>query len=172
MILVVMGVSGSGKSTVARRVAQHFGWDFQEGDDLHTPQAVAKMKAGQALNDADREPWLQAIADWIDAQRRARRSGVVTCSGLKRKYRLQLAGGHADVRLLYLRASEEAIGERVAERSHAFMPASLLHSQFEALEEPGADERPLVVDSDRRTPAQTVDAAIAQVAAAKGGGEG
>ncbi len=146
MILVVMGVSGSGKTTVARGLAERLGWRFQEGDALHPPANVAKMSAGTPLTDGDRWPWLAAIAAVIDGWRDAGVSGVVTCSALKRAYRAVLMGGRPDVRLVYLAGDKALISQRMAARKGHFMPAALLDSQFAALEVPGAEERPIVVD--------------------------
>ncbi len=146
MILVVMGVSGSGKTTVARGLAERLGWRFQEGDALHPPANVAKMSAGTPLSDADRWPWLAAIAAVIDGWRDAGVSGVVTCSALKRAYRAVLMGGRPDVRLVYLAGDKALIAGRMAARKGHFMPAALLDSQFAALEPPWAEENPIVVD--------------------------
>ena len=145
-IVIVMGVSGSGKTTVAVMLAGALGVDFLEGDDLHPRSNVEKMKSGTPLTDADRLPWLQAIARQIDDWRSQGKSGVVTCSALKRAYRHILIGERLEVRLVYLRGSYELIHQRMAARHEHFMPVGLLQSQFATLEEPGADERPIVVD--------------------------
>jgi carbohydrate kinase (thermoresistant glucokinase family) len=145
-IVIVMGVSGSGKTTVAAMLAGALGVDFLEGDDLHPRSNVEKMKSGKPLNDADRLPWLQAIAHRIDEWRSQGKSGVVTCSALKRAYRRILIGERPEVRLVYLKGSHELIHERMAARHEHFMPVGLLQSQFATLEEPGADERPIMVD--------------------------
>ncbi len=146
MILVVMGVSGCGKTTVARALAEQLGWAFQEGDALHPPANVAKMSAGTPLTDADRWPWLHAIAAVIDGWRARGENGIVTCSALKRAYRAVLIGDRPDVRLVYLAGDKALIAGRMAARKGHFMPAALLDSQFAALEVPGAEERPIVVD--------------------------
>jgi carbohydrate kinase (thermoresistant glucokinase family) len=151
-IVVVMGVSGSGKTTVARLVADTLKCPFLEGDDLHPPANVAKMKSGTPLTDADRLPWLQAIAGKIDAWRRRGDSGVVTCSCLKRSYRDILIGARTDVTLAYLKGSRALIERRMAARHNHFMPVALLDSQFGTLEEPTADEHAIVVDVDGRPP--------------------
>jgi carbohydrate kinase (thermoresistant glucokinase family) len=164
-VLVVMGVSGSGKTTVARPLAERLGWPFKEGDDLHPPANIAKMKAGVPLTDADRAPWLAAIAAWIDGQAAAGEAGVVTCSALKRAYRASLTAGRPQVRIVYLRGSQAVIAARLARRRHHFMPPSLLASQFADLEEPGADEHPIVIDIDQSVEAQ-VEEIVAAVAAA------
>jgi len=145
-IVIVMGVSGSGKTTVAAMLAGALGVDFLEGDDLHPMSNVEKMKSGTPLSDADRLPWLQAIAHRIDEWRSQGKSGVVTCSALKRAYRRILIGDRPEVRLVYLKGSHQLIHERMAARHEHFMPVGLLQSQFATLEEPGADERPIVVD--------------------------
>ena len=145
-VLVVMGVSGSGKTTVAQELAAKLGWPFEEGDALHPEANVAKMHAGIPLTDADRAPWLAAVAAWIDGQRKAGKPGIITCSALKRAYRDMIIGDRQEVRLVYLRGSREIIGQRLAGRHGHFMPPSLLQSQFEALEDPAPEEEPLVVD--------------------------
>jgi len=146
VILVVMGVAGSGKTTVARMLAERLGWRFQEGDALHPPGNVAKMSAGTPLTDDDRWPWLHAIAAVIDGWRAEGTSGIVTCSALKRAYREILVGGRADVRLVHLAGDKALIAARMAARKGHFMPTALLDSQFATLEPPGAEERPIVVD--------------------------
>jgi gluconokinase len=146
MVAVVMGVSGSGKTTVGILLAEMLGWQFQEGDKLHPPENVAKMSAGIPLSDADRLPWLRRIAETIDGWRARGESGVVTCSALKRSYRDIIIGGRPEVRLVYLKGSPELIGQRMAQRHGHFMPATLLDSQFSILEEPSPDENPIVVD--------------------------
>jgi carbohydrate kinase (thermoresistant glucokinase family) len=145
-IAIVMGVSGSGKTTVAVRLASALGVAFLEGDDLHPRANVEKMKSGTPLTDQDRWPWLGAIAARIDQWRAEGRAGVVTCSALKRAYRRVLAGDRPEVRLVYLKGSRGLIHERMAARHAHFMPLGLLDSQFATLEEPGPDERPIVVD--------------------------
>jgi gluconokinase len=157
-VLVIMGVSGSGKSTVGKPLAARLGWPFQEGDDLHPAANIAKMKRGEALDDADRAPWLAAIAAWIDRQGAAGEGGIVTCSALKRAYRDVLTTGRPYVRIVYLRGSRALVGERVAHRTGHFMPASLLDSQFATLEPPTPDEAPIVVDID-----QPIDAQVAEI---------
>ncbi|MGH7041225.1 MAG: gluconokinase [Acetobacteraceae bacterium] len=144
-VVVMMGVSGSGKTTIARGVAEPLGWEVVEGDEFHSAANIAKMKAGTPLTDADRWPWLGAIAREIDAIRAAGRSAVVACSALKRSYRAILIGGRADVVLVYLQGSHALIAARMAARKGHFMPADLLDSQFATLEEPGPDERPITV---------------------------
>ena len=164
-ILVVMGVSGSGKTTVAAMLAAALGVEFLEGDDFHPRANVEKMKGGTPLTDEDRWPWLRAIAAQIDAWRAQGKAGVVTCSARKRAYRDVLIGDRREVRLVYLRGSHELIHARMAARHKHFMPLGLLDSQFKTLEEPGPDERPLVVDVGG-TPAEIVAEIIRQLGVA------
>jgi ribose 5-phosphate isomerase A len=145
-VLVLMGVSGAGKSTIARELEARLGWRFEEGDTLHPAANVAKMHAGIPLTDADRQPWLEGVAAWIDGQRASRQPGIITCSALKRSYRRVVIGDRPEVRLVYLRGSREVMAEHLAKRTGHFMPASLLQSQIDTLEEPGPDEDPLIVD--------------------------
>jgi gluconokinase/shikimate kinase len=137
-VLVIMGVSGSGKSTVAGVLAGKLGWDLSEGDDLHPEANVAKMQSGQALSDEDRWPWLGIIAQWIREHTDAGRPAIITCSALKKKYRDVLRG--EGVVFVFLQGSKDKISDRLASRHGHFMPPSLLESQFEALEEPTEDE--------------------------------
>ncbi|WP_227319489.1 gluconokinase [Acidisoma silvae] len=138
--LIFMGVSGSGKSTVAGDVARRAGLPMIEGDEMHPAGNIAKMSQGIPLTDADREPWLEAIAARIDVWRQAGQQGVITCSSLKRAYRDILRSGHTDVHFVYLKGSYELLLDRMQHRKGHFMPASLLRSQFDTLEEPGPDE--------------------------------
>ena len=140
-----MGVAGSGKTTIARLLAEALHSAFLEGDDLHSPANREKMRHGTPLTDADRLPWLRRIAAAIDTWRAQGQSGVVTCSALKRQYRDILMGDRQGVRLVYLEGSPNVIRERLASRQGHFMPPALLDSQFAALEEPQADEHPIVV---------------------------
>jgi gluconokinase len=144
-VLIVMGVAGSGKSTIGSLLVQRLHWELEDADWLHPASNVEKMHSGVPLTDEDRWPWLRAVAGWIDQTRRAGGHGVVPCSALKRRYRDILIGDRADVRLVYLKGDEPLIARRLATRHEHFMPRSLLHSQFEALEEPGADENPIIV---------------------------
>jgi carbohydrate kinase (thermoresistant glucokinase family) len=144
-VVVVMGVSGSGKSTVALLLAHALDWDFQEGDDLHPPENLAKMAAGTPLTDADRVPWLARIAAVIDQWREAGRSGVITCSALKRVYRSQILQGRPQAQLVYVRGTFETIHGRILRRTEHFMPVGLLESQFATLEEPDPEEHPIVL---------------------------
>jgi len=143
--LVVMGVSGSGKSTIASMLAQRLHWVYEDADWFHPKSNIEKMHHGEPLNDEDRWPWLRAIAEWIDATRSAGGHGVVACSALKRAYRDILIGNRRDVRLVFLKGDRDLIARRIAARADHFMPSTLLESQFAALQEPQADERPIVV---------------------------
>ncbi|HEX2654929.1 MAG TPA: gluconokinase [Xanthobacteraceae bacterium] len=144
LVLVVMGVSGAGKSTIGSKLAAELGWQFQDGDWFHPPANVEKMRTGTPLADEDRWPWLRAIAAWIDNRIKSGGHGVVACSALKRRYRDVLIGNRPNVRLVYLKGSPELIAGRLALRNEHFMPSSLLKSQFEVLEEPGSEECPIV----------------------------
>ena len=159
-VIVVMGVSGCGKTTVAERLAQRLGWRFAEADEFHSPANVEKMRGGTPLTDEDRGPWLNAIATWIDEARASRQPGVITCSALKRRYRDLIVGSREDVRIVYLKGGYDLIAQRMAARGHHYMPLTLLRSQFEALEEPTADENP-VVSSIESPPEDIVDGVVA-----------
>lgn len=138
--LVVMGVSGSGKTTVAKGVAAQLGWVFAEGDDFHPAANVAKMRAGTPLTDSDRRPWLQSLADWISAREAAGVDAVLTCSALKRAYRDVLRAGHPSVRFAYVAVDASTLRVRLAARKGHYMPASLLDSQLATLQPLAADE--------------------------------
>ena len=146
--LIVMGVSGSGKSTIADRLAERLRWRYEDGDKFHTASNVAKMSAGHPLTDEDRWPWLQAIADEIDRICRAGERAVIACSALKRAYRDILVHGRDDVRIVYLQGTQELIAKRLAARKHHFMPSGLLDSQFKTLEPPDPRENPVTVSID------------------------
>jgi carbohydrate kinase (thermoresistant glucokinase family) len=148
VVAVVMGVSGSGKTTVAQGIAAQLGWPVLEGDEFHPPANVAKMHAGIPLDDADRGPWLEAVAAAIDRTLARHQSAIVTCSALKRAYRDVLIGKRTNVVLIYLRGTHDVIHGRMTRRTGHFMPPSLLPSQLATLEEPGPDENPIVVDVD------------------------
>ncbi len=163
IVVVVMGVSGSGKTTVAAMFAGRLHWRFEEGDSLHSPTNVAKMISGIPLTDADRLPWLRAIAAVIAGWITQGQCGIVTCSALKRSYRRILTGGNQAVRLVYLKGSKELIRLRLAARHGHFMAPSLLDSQFETLEEPEADEHPIVISIERR-----LEDIVTEIAAAVG----
>jgi gluconokinase len=146
VIAVVMGVSGSGKTTVSALLAAALGCQFQEGDDLHPAENVEKMQSGTPLTDTDRLPWLHKIAEEIDAWRARHESGVLTCSALKRSYRDIIIDGRSNVTLVYLKGSYDLIHRRMAARHEHFMPAALLDSQFATLQEPTPDEHPFLVE--------------------------
>lgn len=139
-VLVVMGVSGCGKSTVGAMLAGRLRWPFEEGDALHPAANVAKMASGHPLDDEDRWPWLERVAAWVDGQLDRGQSGVITCSALKRAYRDVINRRGTGVTFVFLRGDEATIAARLAVRHGHYMPASLLHSQFADLEEPGDDE--------------------------------
>jgi carbohydrate kinase (thermoresistant glucokinase family) len=147
-VVIVMGVSGSGKTTIGTRLAACLGWDYEDADGFHPAANIAKMRNGIALTDDDRMPWLRAIAAWIDRTREAGGHGVASCSALKRRYRDILTANRPDVRLVYLKGDEALIAGRMAARKGHFMPATLLKTQFETLEEPGPDENPITVSID------------------------
>jgi gluconokinase len=136
MIVVVMGVSGSGKTSIGTALATRLGWSFVEGDDWHPPQNVAKMSAGTPLTDEDRWPWLDRLNAELRAREARGESIVVTCSALKQSYRDRLTRGLARWELVFLHGSVELLSQRLAKRKHRYMPASLLQSQFDALEPP------------------------------------
>ena len=163
-ILVLMGVSGSGKTTIGEELAARLGWPFEEGDSLHPEANIAKMHAGIPLTDADRQPWLERVAAWIDGQRAAKQPGIITCSALKRSYREIVIGDRPEVRLVYLRGGRDLIAEHLAGRKGHFMPASLLQSQIDTLEGPDPDEDPLIVDVGPSA-AQVADEIIRQLGA-------
>jgi gluconokinase len=149
-VLVVMGVSGSGKSTIGTQLALALHWEFEDGDWFHPAQNVEKMHSGHPLTDEDRWPWLHAIADFIDATRSAGNHVIIASSALKRRYRAIIVGDRPDVRLIYLKGDMKLIARRIATRHEHFMPQSLLQSQFDALEEPGPDENPVIVSIEPR----------------------
>lgn len=161
-ILVFMGVSGTGKSTVAALLAGKLGWTFQEGDELHPDANIAKMAAGHALTDADRAPWLELIAEWIDERIAQGESGIVTCSALKRAYRDVLR--RPQVRFVHFTGSRQVLLSRLMRRQGHFMPPALLDSQFATLEEPGPDENVIEVPLELkpREQADIVAAAVAE----------
>jgi gluconokinase len=132
MIVLVMGVAGVGKTTIGAALAQRLGWRFIDADDYHPPENVAKMKAGIPLDDADRQPWLADLNRILQRESNA----VLACSALKKTYRERLAQGIHDFRVVYLHGSRDLIGSRIATRTHRYMPATLLESQFAALEPP------------------------------------
>jgi gluconokinase len=146
--LVVMGVSGSGKSTVAERLARRLAWSCEDGDRFHPAGNIAKMSAGHPLTDDDRWPWLLAIADEIDRVCMTGEHAVIACSALKRAYRDVLVHGRSDVRIVFLQGTQPLIAQRLAQRKDHFMPPGLLDSQFKTLEPPDAGENPVTVSID------------------------
>ena len=170
MIVVMAGVSGSGKSTVGALLAGRLGWAFADGDSFHPAASVAKMAAGIPLTDDDRRPWLGAIGAWMDERDAAGDSGVVACSALKRTYRDVLLDGRPAARLVFLDISHDADMARLAARHEHFFPAGLLDTQFDDLEVPQAAANVLVVPADG-TPEELVATIIHRlnVADAAGG---
>lgn len=148
-VVVVMGVSGAGKTTIGQHLASRLGCNFKEGDRLHPQQNVEKMRSGQPLTDTDRAPWLATIGEVIDGWISRGECGVITCSALKRGYRRRIIGDRRTVQLVYLEGPRELIVARLGTRRDHFMPASLLDSQFATLEPPGSDENPITVGIDR-----------------------
>ena len=146
--MVIMGVAGSGKTTLALELTRRLGWPYAEADDFHPPANVAKMAAGVPLTDDDRWPWLRAIRDWLTAQARAGRSTVVTCSALRFAYRDVLRAAEGRVRFVHLTADPAVLGERLVQRSGHFMPATLLSSQLATLETLVAGEDGIVLTVD------------------------
>ena len=158
--IVVMGVSGSGKSTVGAALAQRLRVPFADADDFHPPANIAKMSAGHPLDDDDRRPWLESIGRWLAAHGSG---GVMSCSALKRGYRDQLRAHCPDVTFLHLSGTPEVIGRRQASRPGHFMPASLLQSQFATLEPLGDDEAGVAIDVD-----QDIDSIVNQYVSRSG----
>jgi gluconokinase len=165
--IVVMGVSGSGKSTVADGLVHRLGWEFAEGDEFHPEANVAKMRAGTPLGDDDRWPWLRRLADWIGEHERSGRSVVVTCSALKRSYRDVLRDGHPSVWFAHVTADAALIRERMEHRSGHYMPVSLLDSQL-ALLEPLQDDEPGAAISGAGEPQDVVEQLVATLDSERG----
>lgn len=136
MIVIVMGVTGAGKTTIGRALATALGWEFHDGDDLHSEANKLKMRSGIALDDADRAPWLAAIRRLIEAMLSQGRDSVVACSALKQSYRDEIVVDPKAVKIVYLKGSKEMIAERLRNRGAHFMDPDLLQSQFDTLEEP------------------------------------
>jgi gluconokinase len=155
-VLVVMGVSGTGKSTVAGLLADRLGWDLAEGDDLHPPANVEKMRAGTPLSDEDRWPWLDKVAAWIRRHTDAGTPGIITCSALRRVYRDRLSG--PGVVFVHLAGTREEIAAQMSKRSGHYMPLSLLDSQLATLEPLEHDENAVVVSVD-----QTIEDEVAEI---------
>lgn len=161
--VIVMGVSGSGKSTIAEGIAERTGWTFAEADDFHPKANIAKMEAGTALTDADRWPWLEALGAWMRERSAAGESTVITCSALRRPYRDLLRTGLDSLDFLHLDGPAAVIRERMGSRKGHFMPPELLQSQLDTLEPLGEDESGIVLDLTR-TPDELVDEAVAWLA--------
>ena len=158
MILILMGVSGSGKSTIGQALAQALNWEFIEGDRLHTNENIEKMSQGAALTDVDRWPWLRAIQHQIKAVQAANNSAVISCSALKRSYREFLCDGHPDnVQFIYLKGKKKTLLSRLGKRQGHFMKANMLNSQFATLEEPG---NALIVNIDKPS---SIEQSVAEI---------
>ena len=162
MIVIVAGVSGSGKTTVGALLADRLGWRFADADDFHPAANVAKMRAGIPLTDTDRWPWLRAIAAWMDQRIARGENTVITCSALKRPYRDLLLAGRPAARMVFLAPDREVLARRLAARHGHFFPEQLLGTQFDALEPPGPDERVLTM-VPAGDPAATVEEIIALI---------
>jgi gluconokinase len=172
--LIVMGVSGAGKSTIAAALARRLGWRYEDGDTFHPASNVAKMKAGQPLSDDDRRPWLHAIANEIDLVCGAGEHAVIACSALKRAYRDILVHGRRDVRIVFLSGTQPLVADRLARRKGHFMPPDLLASQFRTLQPPADDEHPITISIEASVGA-IVDTIVQQLnrdAAASGVAKG
>ena len=162
-VLVLMGVSGCGKSTTGALLAGRRGWPVRDADSFHPPANIEKMSRGTPLTDEDRAPWLAAIAAWIDERLALGERGIVSCSALKRAYRDALLRGRDGARLIYLKGDKDLIAKRMAARLDHFMPPALLDSQFATLEEPAEDERPLVAPVAPQ-PGEVVDFILRELA--------
>jgi gluconokinase len=157
MIIIVAGVSGSGKTTLSALLARQLRWRFADGDAFHLAAAIKKMRAGIALTDADRWPWLRAVAAWMDERIARGESAVICCSALKRSYRGFLLDGRPEARMVFLAVDRDVLARRLADRHGHFFPARLLNSQFDALEPPQPDEHAVVVvEHSEDRPADTV----------------
>ena len=161
-VLVVMGVSGSGKTTVAEGLSERLGWLFLEGDSLHPEANVAKMSAGRPLTDDDRWPWLELVADWVAERVAAHEDGIVTCSALKRSYRDVIRRDSDDVVFVHLTGERETLEQRMRARTGHFMPPHMLESQLETLEEPGPAEPSLRVPIEQG-PDEIVAAVVSEL---------
>jgi gluconokinase len=155
MIIVIMGVTASGKTTIGTRASKRLGWRFYDADEFHPPENIAKMSRGEPLTDADREPWLKALHDKMAEEERAGRSGIFACSALKERYRDVLRNGLSTVRFVFLKGDPEVLQARLDHRKGHFMPRTMLPSQMAALEEPEPGEA-LVLDA-AKPPNELVD---------------
>jgi gluconokinase len=155
MVVIVMGVTGAGKTTIGRALATALGWEFHDGDDLHTEASRRKMHGGAALDDFDRAPWLSALRKLIQAMLSEGRNGVVACSALKQSYRDELVVDPNSVKVVYLKGSKQVIAERLRDRADHFMNPALLQSQFDTLEEP---RDAIIVDDVTMAPEAIVNA--------------
>ena len=162
MIVVLAGTSGIGKTTIGNVLAARLGWTFEDSDALHSPAQIAKMRSGQPLTDADRWPWLETVAVWMDQRIAAGESAVIACSALKRSYRDYLYRGRPAVRIVLLVADPETLAARLADRRGHFFPARLLQSQLADLQMPDDAERTFVVLAVR-PPAETADEIISRL---------
>ena len=165
LVVVVMGVSGCGKTEVGEMLARELGYEFHDADHFHPPENVALMSRGIALQDAQRAPWLDSLAGFLDTAISERRGIVLACSALKRSYRSRIGAGRPEVRLVHLDGPEDLIRERLEQRTGHFMPASLLASQCALLERPTDDEKPIRIDI-----APAPDEIVRQIVAAVGRG--
>jgi gluconokinase len=162
-VVLVMGVSGSGKSTVGAALARRLGWPFLDADDMHPPANVAKMAAGVPLDDSDRLPWLTRIAEWIELGRSTGQAAVVGCSALKRTYRDRLREADPDLVVVHLTGERDQLQARLAQRRGHFFPAALLDAQLADLEAPAADEEPIEIHIGG-TLAETVESIVRALA--------
>jgi len=150
VIVLVAGVAGTGKTTIGALLAGQLGWEFEDGDDLHSASSIAKMKAGHPLTDEDRRPWLASVAGWIDQRTAAGRSGVIACSALKRTYRDHLLDERPELQMVFLEVIDrDTLAARLRHRHGHFFHAELLDSQLAAVEMPAPGERVTVVDDDQ-----------------------
>ena len=170
MMLIVAGVSGSGKTTVGAILAGHLHWRFADGDDFHPRSNIEKMRAGVPLTDADRWPWLRAIAAWMDERIAQGESAVIPCSALKRSYRDILLTGRPEAQLVFLAVDRDVLAKRLAARHDHFFPAQLLSSQLDAFEPPQPDEHTVtVIEHSADQPVDTVAGIIGLLSLGDGG---
>lgn len=155
MVIVIMGVTASGKTTIGTRASKRLGWRFYDADEFHPPENIAKMSRGEPLTDADREPWLKALHDKMAEEERAGRSAIFACSALKQRYRDILSDGLSTVRFVFLKGDPEVLQARLDHRKGHFMPRTMLPSQMAALEEPAPGDA-LILDASK-PPSALVD---------------